>query len=307
MTLQVNEMKARADQIRAGLAGRTDAVNTELEIMGLAPASVSSLAQQGDPQAKAQLAEATNRAEARQVRIHKAGVTPQIVEGEGGIKYSVDPHTLERRPIPGGPPGTATGPAAGGTPGTSTEPMRAPMSDTEKKAAGYTSRMQEGQTHLSELEASGDYTSWKAPLAQMPGGRLLLTEKQKAYEAAKGVFLAGLLRYDSAGQITEKEWKQYGDLYFPQPDDPPSTVELKRKYREQTITTHQEMIGRPLPGQTQGGQPQGQPQGQGSTGAGGQTGAKVVTRAALHAEAQRRGVSPEQAEAMARQKGYEVR
>jgi hypothetical protein len=244
MTLQINEMKARADQIRAGLAGRSEAVNTELEIMGLAPAQVSSLAQQGDPQAQAHLAEATQRAESRQVRIQKAGVTPQIVEGEGGIKYSVDPHTLERRTIPGGAPGTqATGPG-GAPPG---EPMRGPMSADDKKLAAYATRMQEGQQQLNTLEKSGDYTTWKAPLSKLPGGRLLLSDKQKEYENAKAVFLMGVLRRDSAGQITEEEWKSYGEVYFPQPDDPPQVVEQKRKFREHAIQTEQAVLGRPLP------------------------------------------------------------
>lgn len=240
LTLQIGEMTARANQIKAGLAGRTDAVNTELEIMGLAPASVSALAQQGDPQAKAQLAEATNNAEARQVRIHKAGVTPQVVEGEGGVKYLVDPHTGERRPIPGGPSGTATT----GTTGTA-EPMRGPLTADDKKLADYAARMERGQQLLGPLEDSGDYTSWKAPIANLPGGRMALSEKQQSYENAKGIFLQGILRRDSQGQISAQEWADYSRTYFPQPGEGPEIVKQKQQRRAEAIQEQKALLGRP--------------------------------------------------------------
>ena len=194
--------------------------------------------------------------EADKLRVQKAGATPQIVEGEGGVKYAVDPHTLERRAIPGGPPGSATSGPSGTT---TAEPMRGPMSADDKKIADYADRMAKGQEKLTPLEDSGDYTSWKAPVANLPGGRIALSEKQQAYETAKAEFLQGLLRRDSQGQISAQEWADYSRTYFPQPGEGPEIVKQKQAMREGVIRAQQAVLGRP-------GVPQTQPTSQRTTG-----------------------------------------
>ena len=298
-TLEVQGIQARAELQRARMSGRVATTDQYLKALGVTPG-------QEKPEDMQRAIELQNK---HLAEIEAGKVNAQIVPGPGGEYWMVNPRTGERRPVDGGGTGTSgTGTGAGGTggaAGTGTgEQLRAPMTEGQAKTAGYTSRMQTGQEQLNTLEKSGDYATWKLPLTQLPGGRLLLSDKQKEYENAKGIFLAGLLRYDSAGQITEPEWKYYGDLYFPQYGDEPAQVEQKRQFREQAIKTHQEMLGRPVPGQKAS--TQAPPTSQGTTGSGGQAGAKVVTRAALHAEAQRRNLSPEKAEELAKAKGYTV-
>lgn len=289
-TLEVQGIQARAELQRARMSGRVATTDQYLKALGVTPG-------QEKPEDMQRAIELQNK---HLAEIEAGKVNAQIVPGPGGEYWMVNPRTGERRPVGGGGSagGAGTGTAGGG------EQLRAPMTEGQAKTAGYTSRMQTGQEQLNTLEKSGDYATWKLPLTQLPGGRLLLSDKQKEYENAKGIFLAGLLRYDSAGQITEPEWKYYGDLYFPQYGDEPAQVEQKRQFREQAIKTHQEMLGRPVPGQKAS--TQAPPTSQGTTGSGGQAGAKVVTRAALHAEAQRRNISPEKAEELAKAKGYTV-
>ena len=257
-TLEVQGIQARAELQRARMSGRVATTDQYLKALGVTPGTEQ-------PEDMQRAIELQNK---HLAEIEAGKVNAQIVPGPGGEYWMVNPRTGERRPVVGGGSagGTGTGTAGGG------EQLRAPMTEGQAKTAGYTSRMQSGQEQLNTLEKSGDYATWKLPLTQLPGGRLVLSGKQKEYENAKGIFLAGLLRYDSQGQITPSEWAYYGNLYFPQYGDEPDQVEQKRQNREQAIKTHQEMLGRPVPGQ----KPEGQsgtlapPTSQGSAGTGGQ-------------------------------------
>jgi hypothetical protein len=259
-TLEINRVSTAAELQKARMSGRVATTDEYLKALGVVPGTETAEDMQRALELKNKhLAE-----------IEAGKVNPQIIPGPGGEYWAVNPRTLERRPVGGGgggsgAAGTGTG-GAGTVAGGTDEQLRAPMTEGQSKTAVYTSTMQTGHDTLTALEKSGDYTSWKAPMAKLPGGRLLLTDKQKAYETAKGVFLTGLLRYQSAGQITPTEWKDYGELYFPQPDDPPSMVEFKKKNREAAMKTMAGALGRPLPGQEKG--TQAQPPGQGSAGTG---------------------------------------
>ena len=246
LLLQTDALKAQAELTKARMGGRVASTNEYLIALGVTPGT----------ERREDMQRALELKNKHLAEIEAGKVNPQIIPGPGGEYWAVNPRTLEQRPVGGG--GGAGGGA--GCAGTG-EQLRAPMTEGQSKTAVYTSTMQTGHDKLTALEQSGDYTSWKAPAAQLPGGKLLLTDKQREYETAKGVFLTGLLRYQSAGQITPTEWKDYGALYFPEPNDPPAQVEFKKKNREAAIKTMGGALGRPLPGQSQA-----QPTSQGTTG-----------------------------------------
>jgi hypothetical protein len=218
LTLQIGEMKARADQVRAGLAGRTDAVNTELEIMGLAPASVSALAQQGDPQAKAQLAEATNKAEQRQIRISALQGTGQIVKGPTGEYIRVKPGTDQVEVIksPGG------------------EPLREKPSETEQKGATLANSVAAANKLATELEDKGYKPSvGEKVLDKLPLGlgNLLTSSEYQQYRQTVREFASAWLYGVSGAQITDSEWENANQTFFRQPNEDKAAVALKRERR----------------------------------------------------------------------------
>lgn len=219
LTLQINEMKARADQIRAGLAGRTDAVNTELEIMGLAPAEVSRRAQQGDPQAQTQLAEATNKAEARQIRISALQGTGQIVKGSTGEYVRVKPGTDQVEVIRG-PSGA---------------PLREKPSETEQKGATLANSVAAANKLATELEDKGYKPSMgeKAAEKWLPLGlsNYLTSGDYQKYRQTVREFASAWLYGVSGAQITESEWENANQTFFPQPNEDKGAVELKRQRR----------------------------------------------------------------------------
>jgi hypothetical protein len=203
----------------------------------------------GTPPPEAILTQAQKDVEEGKVRVSASHGTGQVFDTPEG-KRILRPGTNTAEPLYG-PDG---------------KPLRSPMTEGESKTSVYTSTMQTGNDTLKALEKSGDYATWKLPLTHLPGGHLALSEKQQEYETAKGVFLTGLLRYQSAGQITKEEWKEYGDLYFPVAGDSPARVASKQRYRDAAIKTMGTALGRPLPGQEAGGQSatQAQPTSQGS-------------------------------------------
>jgi hypothetical protein len=218
LTLQIGEMKARADQLRAGLAGRTDAVNTELEIMGLAPASVSALAQQGDPQAKAQLAEATNKAEQRQVRISALQGTGQIVKGPTGEYIRVTPGTNQTEVIKG----------PGG------EPLREKPSETEQKGATLANSVASANKLATALEEKGYKPSvWDKGMDKLPLGlgNYVTSSDYQQYRQTVREFASAWLYGVSGAQITDSEWENANQTFFPQPNEDKAAVALKRERR----------------------------------------------------------------------------
>jgi hypothetical protein len=250
LTLQIAEQKARADQIRAGLAGRTDAVNTELEIMGLAPASVSARAQQGDPQAKAQLAEATNRAEQRQIRISALQGTGQIVKGPTGEYIRTKPGTDQVEVIKG----------PGG------EPLREKPSEAEQKGATLANSVAAANKLATELEDKGYKPSvWDKGMDKLPLGlgNYVTSSDYQQYRQTVREFASAWLYGVSGAQITESEWENANLTFFPQPNEDKAAVALKRERRAALVKQLEQQTA--ATGRTG---TQAQPQSQGSTGTG---------------------------------------
>lgn len=191
---------------------------------------------------------------------------------------------------------------------------------------------QQQQTRSAEFTLQGEYNKLAQPYREVrdamgrieaagtsptaAGDAALLTAYMKMLDPTTGVRNEEIRNAENVGGLPQRargwlEWLKGGapladDVRTDFMDRSKKLYEQYQKDYEQVGTQYREQATR------QGLDPRNVVQDyRSTTPAGGRTagqpGPKVVTRATLHAEAQRRGVSPEQAEAMARQKGYEVR
>lgn len=115
----------------------------------------------------------------------------------------------------------------------------APSTTTDVKAtegqrtvSGYASRTVQAESAISELEDDILALGTTKLLAQRALPTALKSESMQLYEQAESNFINAVLRRESGAAISPEEFKSQRLQYFPQPGEPASVVEQKRKNRE---------------------------------------------------------------------------
>jgi hypothetical protein len=140
---------------------------------------------------------------------------------------------------PGAPAAAPTAPAAnvgGRAPGggiylkTPAEGGATPT-EVQTRAQGALARFQSSGQMIDSLRAEGfDETSpWTWMGAMLP--ELIRPDNVKAYNAAKEIWTAGVLRYESGAALTKHEEEWYKSTFFPNVNDPPFVVRAKDQAR----------------------------------------------------------------------------
>lgn len=126
------------------------------------------------------------------------------------------------QPQPIGPP-----PQSGNIP--ITEPK---VTLDEKKAMTFADRMTTSGKIIDDMGMSGsgaiDRTVSQIPIA----GQYLTSDEYKKVDQAKRDFINAQLRRESGAVISNEEFANAEQQYFPQPNDPPEVIEQKRRNRE---------------------------------------------------------------------------
>jgi hypothetical protein len=135
-------------------------------------------------------------------------------------------------------------------PGTVVNINNKPVSEAEKAALGYGERLSIAEDTLSNFESNGYVASGpEQALGSIPGiGNYLTSDTKKAYDQAKGDWIAAHLRKESQASISDTEFERDDKLYFPQPNDPPEVIAQKRAAR-QKIQGNISREGRPVTGE----------------------------------------------------------
>jgi hypothetical protein len=124
------------------------------------------------------------------------------------------------------------------------------MTEQQSKDIGFATRMETAQ---AELGPQGDLQG--ASIAGRVGERLPDEirgyyqstigggESYQKYAAAKSAFITAFLRKESGAAITSAEWERYNAEFFPQPGEPQSVIEQKRRLREATTNVMKQSAG----------------------------------------------------------------
>jgi hypothetical protein len=120
-----------------------------------------------------------------------------------------------------------------------------PMTEGQAKANLFGSRMKESDRILKELEGKYSPMAVNARMAaqKTPGvgglagavGNAMLSEEGQRAEQAQRDFVNAVLRRESGAVISESEFANAQQQYFPQPNDKPGQLEQKRRNRALAI------------------------------------------------------------------------
>lgn len=271
LTLQVSEVQARADLAKARMSGRVAEVDNYLRAQGVQPG-------QETPE---QMQQALARQQRDKMAVSASHGTGQIVQTpQGYMRVNARTGEVEQVQAPGG------------------GPLYPKPTEAEQRAASFGDLAQRGHSRAVELEHKGFQPGmWEKVGDKLPFGmgNYLASEDYQKYKQAVGEFAQAWLRKTSGAAVSPAEYEMTDKTYFPQPGDSKAVIEQKRLSRQGIIT------GLQAESQQTGRQPtSGAPTSQAPAGG------KVISRAGLYAEADRRGVPHEQAEQMAKAKGYTV-
>lgn len=208
MTLQVQDLQAQAAVIKARREGRSVDVDNQLRAMGVQPGQ----------ETPAQIKEALKAVEDAKVRVSASHGTGQIVKGPTGEYVRIKPGTDQVEVIrgPGG------------------EPLREKPSETEQKGATLANSVAAANTLATELEDKGYKPSvWDKGMDKLPLGlgNYLTSGDYQKYRQTVREFASAWLYGVSGAQITETEWENANQTFFPQPNEDKGAVELKRQRR----------------------------------------------------------------------------
>jgi hypothetical protein len=175
-------------------------------------------------------------AQQQQMAIAKMKVegTSGLGHAPAGYRWATGPNgQLQQEIIPGGPADPATG--------------KGKITDTQRLAAAYASRMKSAAKTIDDLDYRPDSTdltlftkmSGEPGYVQGAANRMLSPKAQQYFQALQD-FSRAKLRKESGAVINKEEI--YGDLatFFPLPGDDAATIKLKKTARE---TALQGMIG----------------------------------------------------------------
>ena len=112
--------------------------------------------------------------------------------------------------------------------------MQPKPSETEQKGATLANSVAAANTLATELEEKGYKPSvWEKGLDKLPlglGNYVTSSDYQKYRQAVKE-FASAWLYGVSGAQITDEEWENANQTFFPQPNEDKGAVELKRQRR----------------------------------------------------------------------------
>jgi len=118
---------------------------------------------------------------------------------------------------------------------TGIDPSQLDLKESEVASTIYGGRMVQAQQVLDDVESEGT-DLYQHIVKGIPLASNYLTSPQfKMYEQAQRNFINAVLRRESGAAIAESEFENARIQYFPQPNDPPEVIELKRKNRELAI------------------------------------------------------------------------
>jgi hypothetical protein len=244
LTLQVQDLTAQAAVIKARKEGRSVDVDNQLRAMGVQPGQ----------ETPGQIKEALQAVEDAKVRVSASHGTGQIVKGPTGEYIRVRPGTDQVEVIKG----------PGG------EPLREKASETEQKGATLANSVAAANKLATDLEDKGYKPSvWEKGIDKLPlglGNYVTSSDYQK-YRQTVREFASAWLYGVSGAQITDSEWENANQTFFPQPNEDKAAVALKRQRRAELVRQLQQQTA--ATGRTG---TQAQPPGQGSAGSGGQGG-----------------------------------
>jgi hypothetical protein len=208
ITLQTQELSAQAAMIKAKREGISTPVN---ELLG-------TLGKTWETATREERTWAIKEAEASKIAVSALQGTGQIVKGPTGEYIRVKPGTNQAEVIQG----------PGG------EPLREKPSETEQKGATLANSVAAANKLATELEEKGYGPKvWEKGLDKLPlglGNYVTSSDYQK-YRQTVREFASAWLYGVSGAQITESEWENANQTFFPQPNEDKGAVELKRQRR----------------------------------------------------------------------------
>lgn len=110
------------------------------------------------------------------------------------------------------------------------------LTEAEGRNAGFLKRAITAEKELSALETEGT-SMWNKAAGNLPmgAGNYLVTEGAQKFNQAKRNFINAVLRRESGAVISESEFENANQQYFPQPGDSEAVIAQKRKNREDAI------------------------------------------------------------------------
>lgn len=165
-----------------------------------------------------------------------AGEQPPVVSPDG-VAPAAPPAPAAAIPAPPPPAGAPIAPAAPAAANPGIIPITGPrkMDEAQSKAATFADVMTESGKILEEMGTKGSGMVDKV-LGNVPyAGQYGTSEDYKKADQAKRAFINAQLRRESGAVISDQEFANADQQYFPQPNDPPQLLEQKRKNRETVI------------------------------------------------------------------------
>lgn len=165
---------------------------------------------------------------------------PRAEFGRGGSpaqsQAAPDPSGFVMQPQAGGPQTAQAGPAIGAPPtpnaqAISTTPGK--MSEDQGKAAGFHGRAFEAHGIVNDLENKLSPTVTAA--GRNAAVRPFVGKDQQRMLQAQRSFINAILRRESGAVISPEEFVNYGNEFFPQPNEGPEVIAQKRAARENAL------------------------------------------------------------------------
>ncbi|UBB15429.1 hypothetical protein [Comamonas odontotermitis] len=224
------DLSARAEQPRLDMA--TNQVNAGLQREGME--------QQGNQQrslVQAMLGQQANQTELQKANIAAdSGMQRSMIDALGSIEAAKERAAAASRA--NAPAGYRFNTSGGleAIPGGPADKSQAPLNDVQSKALQFGSRMQEADKTLSDLANQGVNQPGlfkRAADAVGMGAAANWTQsaEQQKVEQSQRDFINAVLRRESGAAISDGEFANARQQYFPQPGDSPEVIDQKLKNR----------------------------------------------------------------------------
>ena len=224
------DLAARAEQPRLDMA--TAQVNAGLQREGLE--------QQGNQrrsQVQAALSQLSNQTDLEKSRIAAdSGTQRSVIDALGTIEAAKERAAAAGRAnAPAGYRFNTAG-ALEAIPGGPADKSQAPLNDVQSKALQFGSRMQESSNNLTRLASQGvDQPGLIKRAADSVGlgaaANWTQSPEQQQVEQSQRDFINAVLRRESGAAISDGEFANARQQYFPQPGDSPQVIDQKLKNR----------------------------------------------------------------------------
>lgn len=225
-----SDLSARAEQPRLDMA--TNQVNAGLQREGME--------QQGNQQrslVQAMLGQQANQTELQKANIAAdSGMQRSMIDALGSIEAAKERAAAASRA--NAPAGYRFNTSGGleAIPGGPADKSQAPLNDVQSKALQFGSRMQESSDNLTRLANQGVNQPGlikRAADSVGMGAAVNWTQspEQQKVEQSQRDFINAVLRRESGAAISEGEFANARQQYFPQPGDSPEVIDQKLKNR----------------------------------------------------------------------------